>query len=49
MKVEIGSKYEGPSWDRPCLRQMPREWTLEETRKTWWQVIALWVWRLVRG
>lgn len=30
--VEIGSKYDGPVLDRPCLRQMPREWTLEETR-----------------
>lgn len=31
-RVEIGSKYEGPAWDRPCLRQMPRQWMLEETR-----------------
>ena len=28
----IGSKYTGPSFDRPALRQMPRHWTLEETR-----------------
>ena len=33
MKVQIGSKYSGPSLDRPCLRQMPREWELEETKK----------------
>lgn len=30
--VEIGSKYEGPCWDKPCLRQLPRYWQLEETR-----------------
>lgn len=28
-KVIIGSKYEGPSWDRPCLRQLPPGWTLD--------------------
>lgn len=33
LKVAIGSKYQGPSFDRPCLRQMPSHWTLEETRK----------------
>ena len=31
-KVEIGSKYEGPCYDRECLRQMPRHWVLEEAR-----------------
>ena len=32
-KVEIGSKYNGPAWDRPCLRQLPRHWQLEEAKK----------------
>lgn len=39
MKVAIGSKYNGPALDRPCLRQMPREWTLTTERKkapAWW-------------
>lgn len=38
-KVLIGSKYEGPCLDRPCLRQMPRGWTLEESapvKPRWW-------------
>lgn len=26
---EIGSRYTGPALDRPCLRQLPREWHLE--------------------
>lgn len=25
----IGSNYSGPAMDRPCLRQMPREWVLD--------------------
>lgn len=49
MKVEIGSKYTGPCWDRPALRQMPRHWVLEETKKGWVETLALWVWRLIRG
>lgn len=39
-KVSIGSRYEGPSLDRPCLRQMPKHWTLtdsEPARRYWWQ------------
>lgn len=42
-KVEIGSRYEGPCYDRPALRQMPRHWVLEEARRRpstpWWQRI----------
>lgn len=26
---EIGSKYEGPVLDKPCLRQLPSGWILE--------------------
>ncbi len=25
---QIGSRYDGPPLDRPCLRSMPREWSL---------------------
>lgn len=32
LKVVIGSKYNGPVLDRPCLRQLPRGWVLEETK-----------------
>lgn len=32
LKVVIGSKYSGPVLDRPCLRQLPRGWVLEETK-----------------
>lgn len=37
----IGSRYSGPDFDRPCLRQMPREWVLEIDRPK--QEPALWV------
>ena len=45
-QVQIGSKYDGPCLDKPCLRQMPRHWTLEETRPQrvqWerWMTVAL--------
>lgn len=49
MKIEIGSKYEGPCWDRPALRQLPRHWVLEETKVSWGRWLLLWVWRVVRG
>lgn len=49
MKVAIGSKYEGPSWDRPCLRQMPREWQLEETKVSGWVLFCRYVFRLICG
>ena len=46
-KVEIGSKYDGPCFDKPCLRQMPRHWVLEEAelnrRLSWWQRTDRWV------
>ena len=54
-KVDIGSKYQGPDWDRPALRQLPREWVLEEVRETfrprWYRraeavalvILALWL------
>ena len=29
----IGSKYTGEPLDRPCLRQLPRGWVLEETEE----------------
>jgi hypothetical protein len=32
LKVAIGSRYEGPAFDRPALRQMPRHWVLEESK-----------------
>lgn len=32
IKVAIGSRYNGPVLDRPCLRQLPRGWVLEETK-----------------
>ena len=28
----IGSKYTGPAWDRPALRQMPPDWKLDEPK-----------------
>lgn len=48
-KIEIGSKYDGPCFDKPCLRQMPREWILEESRQeprdpAMWLKILLLVW-----
>ena len=49
MKVEIGCKYDGPSLDRPCLRQLPRHWVLEETKESVWIVVARWIARLVTG
>lgn len=45
-KVFIGSKYEGPSLDRPCLRQLPRHWVLsteEPIRPRWWHKPDAWV------
>ncbi len=40
---QIGSRYSGPSFDRPSLRQLPPGWELEETRQDrsrarWFQV-----------
>jgi len=32
-KVAIGSKYTGPSLDRPALRYMPRDWKLDTNDK----------------
>ena len=49
MKVEIGCKYQGPSWDRPALRQLPRHWVLEENKVSPVQWILLWIWRVLRG
>ena len=49
MKIEIGSKYEGPPLDRPCLRQLPRGWVLEESREPWWLWCLRFVVRLLRG
>jgi hypothetical protein len=41
MKPIIGSKYTGPAFDRPALRQMPRDWKLEvETEWSALRVIA---------
>jgi len=31
----IGSKYTGPCFDRPALRQMLRHWVLEESKRDW--------------
>lgn len=42
LKVDIGRNY----WPSPILRQMPRHWTLEESRKPaprWWQQSGTWV------
>lgn len=33
-KVQIGCRYEGIPFDRPCLRRMPAAWTLEEQKPT---------------
>lgn len=46
MKVLIGSRYTGPAFDRPCLRQMPREWSLAtEQRRAldWWTKGDRWI------
>lgn len=32
LRVQIGSNYHGPAFDRPCLRAMPRDWQLEEAK-----------------
>ena len=50
-KVNIGCRYDGPAFDRPALRQMPRHWVLEESRpvqRTWlssgqWLAIVVFV------
>lgn len=49
MKVQIGSKYTGPSFDRPCLRSLPRGWILEETKVPLWKWALMFVVRLMRG
>lgn len=42
----IGSKYNGPSLDKPCLRRLPIGWVLEEARRApmvpWWQRSERW-------
>lgn len=45
-KVQIGSKYYGPDFDRPCLRAMPVSWRLEETQPAKHQGDK-WVWIVV--
>lgn len=32
-KIQIGSKYEGPAFDRPALRQLPPGWVLDEPKR----------------
>ena len=39
MKPIIGSKYTGPAFDRPALRQMPRDWKLEV--ETEWSALGV--------
>ena len=41
-KVQIGSRYDGPCFDKPCLRQMPRHWQIEEAKPPK-QEAALWL------
>lgn len=47
MKVAIGSKYQGVPFDRPCLRQMPRHWTLSTENRVpmlqgdFWVAVAI--------
>lgn len=45
-RVEIGSKYDGPCFDKPCLRQLPRHWTLEESKRdhrpAWYRKVPTW-------
>lgn len=42
----IGSKWEDPTIDFPYLRQLPREWQLEESKRNikipWWQRTDKW-------
>lgn len=44
----IGSRYTGPSLDRPSLRQLPPGWLLEETkqdqRRAVWYRCRRWLW-----
>lgn len=44
-KIEIGSRYQGVPFDRPALRQMPREWIIEEepSWSKWWRDGGNWV------
>lgn len=45
-KIQIGSRYAGPAFDRPALRKLPAGWTLEEARRPtrrWWQSPDRWV------
>jgi hypothetical protein len=49
MKVEIGSKYVGPDWSKPSIRQMPKHWVLEETKVSWFKWILLAIYKIIRG
>ena len=45
---QIGSRYDGPAFDRPSLRRLPAGWCLEETRhdrrKYAWFRVRRWLW-----
>jgi hypothetical protein len=51
MTVIIGSKYDGPQYDKPCLRQLPREWRLEGVNysppRPWFKRVEWWAWILL--
>lgn len=48
---EIGSKYDGPCFDKPCIRQMPKHWVLEESRlpRPWRSRPEVWICLLFVG
>lgn len=33
-RPQIGSEYDGPCFDRPCLRQLPEHWQLDLPQPT---------------
>lgn len=39
----IGSKYDGPPLDRPCLRAMPKGWVLHVEREpsVLWPIVGI--------
>lgn len=49
-KVVIGSKYDGPPYDRPALRRLPAGWVLSvETEEPPALVTLLWMAAVVGG
>lgn len=39
----IGSEYDGPSFDRPCLRRLPPHWELDLPQPTFRDLLRQWL------